>query len=125
MPVRFNHTIVFARDKHASARFFQEIFGVAEPEEGGMFLVVRLEDDQILQFAEPGVDFVPQHYAFLVDDDTFDALLRQLETRGIPHWADPRRSQPGINHNHGGRGVYFMDPNGHGLEAITRPYADL
>jgi catechol 2,3-dioxygenase-like lactoylglutathione lyase family enzyme len=125
MPVRFNHTIIFAQDKQASARFFTEIFGVAQAEEGGMFLVVRLEDDVILQFAEPGVDFVPQHYAFLVDDDTFDGVVRQLEARGIAHWADPRRSQPGINHNHGGRGVYFMDPGGHGLEAITRPYADL
>ena len=36
----------------------------------------------------------------------------------------PRRSQTGINHNHGGRGVYFLDPAGNYLEAITRPYSD-
>jgi catechol 2,3-dioxygenase-like lactoylglutathione lyase family enzyme len=28
-----------------------------------------------------------------------------------------------INHNDGGRGVYFEDPDGHLLEIITRPYA--
>jgi hypothetical protein len=26
------------------------------------------------------------------------------------------------NTEHGGRGVYFKDPPGHGLELITRPY---
>ena len=31
--------------------------------------------------------------------------------------------QPGeINHHHSGRGLYFMDPAGHGMEIITRPY---
>jgi len=33
------------------------------------------------------------------------------------------RHRPGeINHNDGGRGVYFSDPDGHYLEVITRPY---
>ncbi len=27
-----------------------------------------------------------------------------------------------INHNDGGRGLYFEDPDGHLLEIITRPY---
>jgi catechol 2,3-dioxygenase-like lactoylglutathione lyase family enzyme len=27
-----------------------------------------------------------------------------------------------INHDDGGRGVYFQDPDGHLLEIITRPY---
>jgi catechol 2,3-dioxygenase-like lactoylglutathione lyase family enzyme len=122
MPVRFNHTIVFAKDRRAAARFFQEIFALAEPVDAGMFVTVRLADDVFLQFAEPGVDFVPQHYAFLVDDISFDGVVDRLQTRGIGHWADPRMQQTGINYNHGGRGVYFLDPNGHGLEAITRPY---
>lgn len=37
--------------------------------------------------------------------------------------ADPHLRQPGeINDHHGGRGLYFMDPAGHGMEIITRPY---
>jgi hypothetical protein len=27
-----------------------------------------------------------------------------------------------INANHGGRGVYFLDPSGHFLEALTARY---
>jgi len=42
---------------------------------------------------------------------------------GIEHYADPHRQEPGaINHNDGGRGVYFMDPSGHAMELITVPY---
>ena len=38
-------------------------------------------------------------------------------------WADPGQTEAGqINHNDGGRGVYFEDPDGHLLEIITRPY---
>lgn len=125
MPVHFNHTILAARDKDVSARFFTDLFDLAEHEDAGPFAVVRLADEQLIQFAVPPVQEIQmQHQAFLVDDATFDHLVGRLEALEHPHWGDPRMSQPGINHNHGGRGVYFRDPAGHGLEAITRPYAD-
>jgi extradiol dioxygenase family protein len=61
-----------------------------------------------------------------VDDERFDSIYGRIQERGIDHWADPRMSLPGqINTNHGGRGVYFFDPAGHGLEIITCPYADI
>jgi catechol 2,3-dioxygenase-like lactoylglutathione lyase family enzyme len=123
MSVRFNHMMIAAHDRRASARFFSELFGLPDPEESGMFAVVRLADDALLLYAEPGIAFPGQHYAFLVDDRTFDALLERIRARGVTHWADPRRRRVGeINTNHGGRGVYFDDPSGHHLEALTRPY---
>jgi catechol 2,3-dioxygenase-like lactoylglutathione lyase family enzyme len=61
--------------------------------------------------------------AFLVSDEDFDAAFARIRQAGIAYYADPHLTRPGeINHNHGGRGVYFMDPAGHGLEIITRPY---
>jgi len=70
-----------------------------------------------------GEDIRPQHYAFLVSEDEFDAIYGRIRERGMQHWADPRGSRPGeINHNDGGRGVYFQDPGGHYLEILTRPY---
>jgi catechol 2,3-dioxygenase-like lactoylglutathione lyase family enzyme len=121
--VLINHAIVGARDRLASARFFTDLFDLAEPEEAGPFAVVRLDDGMLLQFATPpGGEIVPIHLAFLVDDATFDHVIGRIEALGADHWADPRRSQPGINHNHGGRGVYFLDPAGNYLEAITAPY---
>ena len=50
-------------------------------------------------------------------------IFGRIQQRGLPYWADPGRRRSGeINHNDGGRGVYWEDPNGHFLEIITRPY---
>jgi catechol 2,3-dioxygenase-like lactoylglutathione lyase family enzyme len=66
---------------------------------------------------------VPQHYAFLVSESQFDEILGRIKERGLEHWADPgHRHADSINHNDGGRGVYWSDPDGHNLEIITRPY---
>jgi len=65
----------------------------------------------------------PQHYAFLISEADFDAVFGRIKDRDLDYWADPRGSRPGeINHNDGGRGVYFRDPDGHYLEVITRFY---
>ncbi len=65
----------------------------------------------------------PQHYAFLVSEAEFDAAYAKIQRYRLEHWADPRQLAPGeINHNDGGRGVYFLDPSGHFLELITVPY---
>ena len=59
-----------------------------------------------------------------LSEPEFDAIHSRIKDKGLDHWADPARTMPGqINHHHGGRGVYFADPDGHFLEAITRPYA--
>jgi catechol 2,3-dioxygenase-like lactoylglutathione lyase family enzyme len=124
MPIAFNHTIVFSRDRERSARFFTELFGLPDAVEFGPFLNVELEHGGNLDFAADNRDEIqPQHYAFLVSEDDFDAIYGRIQTQGIEHWADPRAQRPGeINHNDGGRGVYFRDPTGHYLEIITRPY---
>jgi catechol 2,3-dioxygenase-like lactoylglutathione lyase family enzyme len=124
MPVHLNHTIVHSNDKRESARFLVDILGLPEPTTFGPFLVVQIDNDVSLDFA--GTDhgpIHPQHYAFLVGEAEFDEILGRITERGLPYWADPSHRQPGtINHNDGGRGVYWDDPNGHSLEIITRPY---
>jgi catechol 2,3-dioxygenase-like lactoylglutathione lyase family enzyme len=121
MPVQLNHTIVHARDKRASATFLTEILGLPEPTPFGPFLVVEAANGVSLDFIEePGE---PQHYAFLVTEEEFDAIFGRITERGLAYWADPGRRRPGeINRNDGGRGVYWEDPDGHLLEIITRPY---
>jgi catechol 2,3-dioxygenase-like lactoylglutathione lyase family enzyme len=125
MTIAFNHTIIAARDRHASASFFTKLFGLPEPTRWGPFAIVTLDHGVFIQFAEPNVaDIQMQHYAFLVDDSSFDAIYGRILDGGIDHWADPQQTLPGqINTNHGGRGVYFSDPAGHGMEIFTRPYS--
>jgi catechol 2,3-dioxygenase-like lactoylglutathione lyase family enzyme len=123
MSVELNHTIVHAADRDAAARFMAEVFGLAEPQSFGPFLVVRTANGVSLDFMQSSGPVTPQHYAFLVSEPEFDAIFGRVQARGLTYWADPRGARPGeINRNDGGRGVYFSDPSGHFLEIITRPY---
>jgi catechol 2,3-dioxygenase-like lactoylglutathione lyase family enzyme len=123
VPATFNHTIIAARDREESARFFRELLELAAAPSWGPFTNVLLDGGVLLQFAEPPVEIQMQHYAFLVDDELFDRAYGRLRDRGIEHWADPQMKRAGeTNTEHGGRGVYFLDPAGHGIEMITRPY---
>lgn len=125
MTISFNHTIVASRDKRESAEFLAELFGLPSPKPFGHFMVVELEHGVNLDYADApeGADIPRQHYAFLVSEPEFDAIYDKIRSRGLQHWADPSTKRPGeINHNHGGRGVYFPDPSGHAMEILTRPY---
>ena len=123
MSVQLNHTIVSCRDQQRSAAFLSEVLGLPPATRFGHFLVVEADNAVSLDFAESVGEIVAQHYAFLVGEDEFDAAFGRIRDRGLPYWADPGKSRPGaINHNDGGRGLYFDDPDGHRLEIITRPY---
>ena len=86
-------------------------------------MVVEVANGVSLDFVDTDGQITSQHYAFLVSEAEFDEILARIRARDLPYWADPSRTRPGeINHNDGGRGVYFPDPAGHLLEIITRPY---
>ena len=123
MAIELNHTIVAARDARAAAHGFADLFGVAAPEHYGPFWQISTANGVGLDFADADGEITPQHYAFLVSEDDFDAIYGRVAERGIDHWADPMQHRPGeINRNDGGRGVYFLSDDGHVLEIITRPY---
>jgi catechol 2,3-dioxygenase-like lactoylglutathione lyase family enzyme len=118
-----NHTIVHVRDNQVAATWVAELLGLPAPTSFGHFQVVAVTNGVSLDYISHDGDFDRQHYAFLVTEDDFDEIFGKITARGIDHWADPARSQPGqINHHDGGRGVYFEDLDGHFLEIITRPY---
>ena len=123
MTITFNHTIVYATDKRHSAEFLANVLGLPKPQAMWSFLTVALEHGVALDFATADGPISPQHYAFLVSEEDFDGIFARIQAQGIPYWAYPGRSLPQqINHNDGGRAVYFADPDGHFLEAITLPY---
>ncbi|GJN96381.1 chaP protein [Mycobacterium marinum] len=125
MAISFNHTIVASHDKRKSAEFLAELLDLPSPVAFGPFLVVALEHDASLDFADvpEDVEIHPQHYAFLVSEQEFTEIYGKISSRGLTHWADPGARRPGeINHRDGGRGVYFPDPAGHSMEILTRPY---
>ncbi|KWA34026.1 bleomycin resistance protein [Burkholderia multivorans] len=124
MNVQLNHTIVWCRDARASSRFLTELLDLPPPTPFGPMLVVALDNGVSLDFYQQPGEIASQHYAFLVDEADFDRVYARIRERGLPHWADPAKRQPGEIYRHnGGRGVYFDDPDGHFLEVMTQPYA--
>jgi catechol 2,3-dioxygenase-like lactoylglutathione lyase family enzyme len=123
MSIELNHTIVYSRDKRASADFLADLFGLPGPVAWGPFLALELANRVTLDFLDTDDEVDAQHYCFLVSEDEFDQIFGRIKAQGLPYWADPGHDIPdAINTHDEGRGVYFDDPSGHILEIITRPY---
>ena len=59
----------------------------------------------------------------ITNEDELDAVLARLTATGATYWADPEGTVAGeVNHDDGGRGCYFRDPDGHWLEVLTVRY---
>jgi catechol 2,3-dioxygenase-like lactoylglutathione lyase family enzyme len=124
MTVQLNHTIVWCSDQERSSGFFATILGRPTPTRFGPFHVGQLDNGVSLDFYQQAGEIAMQHYAFLIGEDDFDGVFERIKERDMKYWADPGREREGeIYHHNGGRGFYFLDPDGHLLEVLTRPYA--
>ena len=123
MTVELNHTLVHVRDIWTAARDVADVLGLPEPTSYGPFAMLALDNSTSLDFVQDTGEIQSQHYAFLVGEDDFDAIWGRIRELGRQFWADPFKRRPGeINHDDGGRGLYWEGPDGHWLEIITRPY---
>ncbi len=120
MAITLNHTIVPAGDKVAAAKFFARIFGLKRGRTD-YFAPVRINKSLTLLF-DDGAEFESHHLAFHVSDREFDAILNRIKKAKIAFGSAPWSLDDGkLNDWHGGRGVYFRDPDGHVLELMTVP----
>jgi len=122
MAITLNHTIVPCIDKTRSAKFYSQLFGFEYIGAFSHFIVVRVNDTLSLDF-DNKEKFEALHYAFKVSEQEFDEIFTRLQAEQIPYGSGPGNAgDMAINHNYGGRGVYFRDPNGHLLEMLTADY---
>lgn len=120
MDIALDHTIVPAKDKVSSAKFFARIMGLAYDGLAGHFAPVKLNESLTLDFDNRS-EFDSHHYAFRVSDELFDQIFERVNTEGLAFGSAPfAQDNMEINNRRGGRGFYFQDPNGHSLEILTR-----
>ena len=127
MSISLNHTVVPARNKRASAEFLAGILGLAVGEPIGPFIPVSIGSMSLdyadIDFADRGVtEVVAQHYAFEVDEQSFDRIFERIVAAGLRYYAEPHVPHRfgEINTSRcGGRAVYFDDPDGHVIEVMT------
>jgi hypothetical protein len=118
---------MWVHDKQGAAGFLTSILGLPEATRFGPFLVVSLDNDVSIDLYQKDADdrISLQHYAFLMTEEEFDEVFGRVRERKLEYWADPGRTRPGEVYSHnGGRGIYFMSPDGHLLEIMTRPYSN-
>ena len=123
MTIELNHTIVAARDKAESVRFYQHMFGFEYEGPLGHFAPIRIPSQSLTLDFDDRESFDPQHYAFKVSEGEFDEIFGRILADGLSYGSEPWSPEnKEINHWNGGRGVYFRDPAGHLLEILTRDY---
>jgi catechol 2,3-dioxygenase-like lactoylglutathione lyase family enzyme len=126
MTIQLDHVMVHSRNPRESARQLASLLGVpyAETTRAGPFSPVYVNDGLTLDFVESDAPFPIEHCCFRVDDDAFDAILGRIRAAGIayrstPHGAIDHR----VNTDHGGRIVFWSEPDGHYWEILTVSYA--
>ena len=125
MRIELDHTIVPSRDKIAAAKLLADLLGVPWAETGtGPFSPVYLNDGLTLDFVETDEPFPIYHFCFRVGEDQFDAVLGRLKASGIAYRSNVHGPvDMRINTEHGGRLVYWSEPDGHAWEILTVSYA--
>lgn len=125
MVIELDHLIVPSRDRSAAAKMLASILGVPWAEQGvGPFCPVYVSGGLTLDFDQAEGAFPVQHYCFRVGEAEFDGILSRIRELGIPYRSTPHGPvDMRVNTAHGGRIVYWNEPDGHVWEALTVSYA--
>lgn len=126
MSVQLDHMIIPVRDRKAAAELLAYLLNVPWEETGnaGPFSPVYVNDGLTLDFDEADGPFPVQHYCFRVSDAEFDGILSRIQARNIDYRSTPHGTvDRQINTHHGGRIVYWNEPEGHVWEVLTVSYA--
>lgn len=123
--IALDHLIVPVRDRRAAAERLASILGVEWAGSGaGPFSPVYVSQGLTLDFDQAEGGFPVLHYCFRVDEAQFDAILRRLQQLRVPYRSTPHGPEDRqVNTQHGGRIVYWNEPDGHVWEALTHSYA--
>ncbi len=125
MSIQLDHLMVPSRNKIASAKLLAELLGVPWSQTGiGPFAPVYVNDGFTIDFDEWTENVPMIHYCFRVSESEFSAILERIKAKGIPY----RSSVHGltdfkVDTEHGGRIVYWNEPDGHQWEMLTVSYA--
>jgi catechol 2,3-dioxygenase-like lactoylglutathione lyase family enzyme len=124
-PVQLDHMIVPCRDRRAAAELLARILAVPWGESGvGPFTAVYVNEELTLDMDQAEGEFPVLHYCFRTSEQEFDALVARLRAAGIEFRSTPHGPADGqVNTRHGGRIVYWNEPDGHVWEALTVSYA--
>jgi hypothetical protein len=125
MAIDLDHLMVPSRNKVASAKLLAELLGVPWSETSvGPFAAVYVNDELTLDFDEWPEPIPLIHYCFRVSEIDFRAILERIKAAGIPFRSNVHGPVDfAVDTQHGGKIVYWNEPDGHQWEMLTVSYA--
>ena len=83
MTIELNHTIVPARDKEESARFYERTFAFEYQQRLGHFAPIKIPSQSLSLDFDTRESFQPQHHAFKVSEAEFDEIFGRIVEAGL------------------------------------------
>jgi hypothetical protein len=125
MSIELDHAMVPARNRWAAAELLAKLLDVPWAEATvGPFCAVYVNEGLTLDFDQAEGSFPTQHYCFRVSETEFQGIVKRLGVAGIQYGSTPHGPLDNqINTLHGGKIVYWHEPDGHVWEALTVSYA--
>jgi catechol 2,3-dioxygenase-like lactoylglutathione lyase family enzyme len=114
-----DHTIVPAKNKDETARFFTNILGFEPGDELPDAQFVHVNDTLTLRCDEKYSDHV--HLAFYVTGDELAQVTERAKAAGTPYGSRARLEDNQLGEYGGGPRLYFSDPSGNSIELVTVP----
>lgn len=108
-----NHLTLSVRELARSVAFYRDMLGLRQHARwdrgaylsaGDLWLCLSLVGQDTAALASPAYT----HYAFAISQQDFPAFAARLRAAGVPEWQQSRSA---------GDSLYFLDPDGHRLEA--------
>jgi catechol 2,3-dioxygenase-like lactoylglutathione lyase family enzyme len=123
----FLHITIGVTDLDRATAFYQDILGCELVRRNRHMSFMKTGDDFFVltltgMHVPPNPDGPPRagavlfHHAMIIEPDQYDAILKELESRGLPYHdctADGHTTFPGRKH------VYIKDPDGNVIELAT------
>jgi catechol 2,3-dioxygenase-like lactoylglutathione lyase family enzyme len=120
MSIIIDHIVLPAHDHEASARFFAQVMGLEYIGPDRHFAPVEVNETFNLAFIQAD-QFQSYHLGFHIGEENFEGILSRLQEAGVPYGNDPREpANMRTDHPFGGQGVFFLDPNHHLFEVMTK-----
>lgn len=117
--ITIDHAVLPAHDYEASARFFAQVMGLTYEGPDRYFAPVKISDTFRLVYMN-AEQVLPIHIGFHVSHEAFEAAHRNILEMGLPFGSNPREvTNRRTDHPFGGKGLFFVDPNGHLFEIMT------
>ena len=125
MTIELDHFVVPSRNQQSSAKLLADLLGVKVGNPEAPAPRVYINKGLTLAFVASAEEDIPvHHYCFRVTEKEFDSIFSRIEKAGIKYRSTakgPANMQ--INHELGGRNVFWDEPEGHQWEILTVSYA--